>query len=337
MRIGGQDFTVVGVAPGSFSGLDQFIREAVFLPMGVLPQVVDAYGDDVLQTRHARVFNLKARLRGGVTLGQARAELAAVAAALERAYPEANQDRRLLAQTELAYRVEQRPLDASLIVLLIALSTAVLGVACANVAGLLASRAPLRAREMSLRMAIASLTSLMPLFGYRFTSAHDCGSAGVAIVNDVLAKQLWPDADALGRRLQVIDQAGRWVTVVGVVRRTTMQFPGERPQNAIYFPYVQQPRGQVVLLAHTDGPSASVVEALRAVAQRPDPSVPVFDAQTIERFYHVLVTAQFGTVVRMVAGIGLMGLALTMVGLYGLVSYAVSRRTREIGIRVASL
>ena len=91
----------------------------------------------------------------------------------------------------------------------------------------------------------------------------------------------------------------------------------------------------MVLLAQTDGPSASVLDALRAVARRPDPAVPVFDAQTIERFYYVLVEAQFGTVVRMIGGIGLMGMALTMVGLYGLVSYAVSRRTREIGIRMA--
>jgi hypothetical protein len=96
-----------------------------------------------------------------------------------------------------------------------------------------------------------------------------------------------------------------------------------------------QPRGQMVLLAHTNGPSASALDALRAVARRPNPAVPVFDAQTIERFYYVLVEAQFGTVLRMIGGIGLMGMALTMVGLYGLVSYAVSRRTREIGIRMA--
>ena len=65
----------------------------------------------------------------------------------------------------------------------------------------------------------------------------------------------------------------------------------------------------MVLLAHTSGPSASVLDALRAVARRPDPAVPVFDAQTIERFYYVLVEAQFGTVVRMIGGIGLMGMA----------------------------
>lgn len=286
MRIGGRDFTVVGVAPRSFSGLHQFVREAVFLPMGALPQIVDAYGDDVLQTRHARVFNLKARLREGVTIGQARAELATIAEALERAYPESNTDRRLVAQTELAYKFEQRPLDAALIVLLLALSVAVLGVACANVAGLLASRAPVRAREMSLRMAIGAGRGRLvrQLLTETLVIALAGGVAGLAVAQlgiavlrgiqfpsdiiapPVLARQMWPDGDPIGRTLQIIDQGGRWVTVVGVARRTTMQFPGERPQNAIYFPYVQQPRGQVVILAHTEGPSASVVEALRAVA-----------------------------------------------------------------------
>jgi putative ABC transport system permease protein len=559
MRIGGMDFTIVGVAPESFSGLHQFVREAVFLPMGVLPLLVDAHSPALLETRHARVFGLKGRLREGVSIAEARAELDTVGRALEQAYPESNKDRRLVAQTEIAFKFEQRPLDASLIVLLLALSGAVLCVACANVAGLLASRAPVRAREMSLRLAIgagrgrlvrqlltetlgiavaggaaglgvaqlgiavlrgiqfpsdmiapptlvldrralavslvvamasailaglgpavqttrvdlagalkssgqagrgrrrlrvrstlvaiqvalslvlltistftfqmfsrelrngpgfrttqiakvtidagqghyrdaeamrffagileqaralpgvrsASLTSSMPLFSYRFASvvregeelpdgqtgrlawaasvddqyfttmnnplvtgraftpADDADAAGVAILNTVLARQLWPDGDAIGRKIQVLDQDGRRATVVGIVQPTKQQFPGERPQPAIFFPYLQQPRGQMVLLAHTDGPSASVLDALRAVARRPDPAVPVFDAQTIERFCYVLFEAQFATVVRMIGGIGLMGMALTMVGLYGLVSYAVSSRTREIGIRMA--
>jgi predicted permease len=557
MRIGGIDFTIVGVAPPSFQGLHQFVREAIYLPVGVLPLVGDAYPRDVLDARNERVFGLKGRLRDGVSVTQARAELDTIGRAFAQAYPESNTNHRLDAQTELAFKIEQRPLDASLILLLLTLSAAVLCVACANVAGLLASRAPVRAREMTLRLAVgaargrlvrqlltetlaialtggaaglavaqlgiqilrgiqfptdviappvfeldrralvfslvvtmactilaglgpalqttrvdlagplkssdlarrrrptlrsslvmiqvalslvlltvstfafqaftrelrngpgfrttqmakvtidagqgryrdaelatffsgmlqdaralpgvrsASLTSGMPLFTFRlcaviregeklqdgetgrvaweasvddryfetmgtplvsgraFTPADRADAEPVAIVNTVLAKQLWPDGDALGRQLQVLDQRGRTVTIVGIVQRTTQGHPGEPPQPAIFFPFEQLPRTQVVLLAHTEGPSATVLEALRDVARRPDPELPVYELQTIERFYHVLVTAQFGTVVRMIAGVGLMGMALTMIGLYGLVSYAVSRRTKEIGIRMA--
>ena len=558
MRVGGQSLTIIGVAPAEFSGLHAFVREAVFLPMGLLPSLVDSQRRDVLEAREARVFGMKGRLRPEVTIAQAQAELITVAAALEQDYPVANKGHRLIAQTEFAYKFEQRPLDAALIVLLLTLSIAVLCVACANVAGLLASRAPVRSREMALRMAIgadrhrlvrqlltesvgiamaggffglvvaeigivvlrgiqfpsdmiapprfeldhralfvslavamasailvglgpacqttrvdlartlktsdqaarrgrlplrsalvamqvalslvlltvatfalqafsrelragpgfrisqmakvtvdagqaqyseaeaaryferlladvraitgvrsASLTSAMPLFSYSFatviregqavpegefgtpvwassvddqyfatmdipvlmgrpfTAADDARGAGVAIVNQVLASHLWPDGNVVGQRLQVLDEGGRSVTVIGVVRPNTYGFPGERPQDGIFFPYLQRPRGQMVMLAHTTGDSSSVIDAVRDSAQRPDPAVAVFDAQTIERFHHVLVTAQFGTVFRMIAGMGLMGLALTMVGLYGLVSYAVSRRTREIGIRIA--
>src|SRR5262249_18897760 len=85
----------------------------------------------------------------------------------------------------------------------------------------------------------------------------------------------------------------------------------------------------------TAGESGAAVRPLLDVVHRIDREVPVFDAQTIEAFYGERVTG-FGTVMlRLVGGMGLMGLLLTMVGLYGLVSYSVSRRTREIGIRIA--
>ncbi len=102
MRIGGLGFTVVGVAPPSFPGLHQFVRQAVFLPMGMLPLIVDAHPRDVLEKRHARTFELKGRLRSGVSVAEARAELDAVGTALEQAYPESNRGYGISAQTEMA-------------------------------------------------------------------------------------------------------------------------------------------------------------------------------------------------------------------------------------------
>jgi len=85
----------------------------------------------------------------------------------------------------------------------------------------------------------------------------------------------------------------------------------------------------------TSTASATVLEPLRDAIARVDPNVPVFDAMTIEHFYDVRSRRMGGILVRLVASLGVMGVTLAAIGLYGLVGYAVGRRTREIGVRIA--
>jgi predicted permease len=558
MRVAGRDFTIVGVAPASYTGLHPYIRDNIFLPMGMLPHIVELRRPDVLEARDVRTLIVKGRLRHGVGVAEAQAELRTIGLDLERAFPDTNTGVKLIAQTEFDYKYETRPLDSALLLVLTILSVAVLAVACANVAGLLASRGPVRAREMALRLAIgasrarlvrqllteslaiafaggigglavarvgvallhqiqfptdlitapvfelnqrtlafniaiamasavlvglgpalqttrvdlattlkstdtrrprfrvtgrsvlvglqvalslvlltlsvfaiqvfdqeltigpgfrttriakatiapnqagytdaeaarfftraledaaalpgvvsASATSAMPMFHFQFVPvlpegqrpvrgqavppvwansvddrffetmeigvlagrvfgpADNEDAPAVAIVNDTLARHHWPGGDPLGKRLQVVEPHGRTVEIVGVVRTHTLGYPGELPQQAIYFPFRQRPYGQMTLLLATGGDSAALVKPLRDVARRIDPDVPVFDAQTMEVFYGARVTAFGTTMVRLVGAMGLMGMLLTMIGLYGLVSYTVNRRTREIGIRIA--
>ena len=126
-----------------------------------------------------------------------------------------------------------------------------------------------------------------------------------------------------------------WVEIVGIARSGFYLYFAEPPQDMVYFPFRQVPRGNMVLLAQSAADSASLLAPLRAMVQTLDPSVPAYDAQTIEAFYAARVTSIGTVMTRLIAGMGLMGVSLTMVGLYGLVAYTVSRRTREIGIRVA--
>ena len=164
-------------------------------------------------------------------------------------------------------------------------------------------------------------------------------------MNETFARKYWPVLSgvegsaegiggAVGKHLKIGD-APAWVEVVGVAKTTKYFYPGESPEPMLYLPFRQQPRGSMVLLVATSSDSASVVAPLREMVRALDPDVPVHQAETIERYYGNAFVTISSVVLEMIAGIGVIGMALTVVGLYGLVSYSVSRRTREIGIRIA--
>src|SRR5256712_5146739 len=89
------------------------------------------------------------------------------------------------------------------------------------------------------------------------------------------------------------------------------------------------------MVAQSVGDSASLVGPLRDVVRGPDATLPIFNVRTMEEFYRMRAVSIFRVLVGIVAAMGGMGLGLAIVGLYGLVAYAASRRTREIGIRMA--
>src|ERR1035438_3683385 len=155
IRLNGIDFTVVGVAPESFTGVDQYIRPALFVPV-TMKQRLDASKDNPLEARGNHDFTVKARLKPGMSLGTARAELTTIWNNLQQSYPDTNRGRKIDGKTEIQARYQQDPYDAILVMFLMGLVGLVLIIACANVANLLLARASPRARQIPIRLAVGA-------------------------------------------------------------------------------------------------------------------------------------------------------------------------------------
>ena len=552
-------FTVIGVAPQGFTGIDQFVNQAMFVPLAMAPRLGGG-SDNILEKRDVRWLTVKGHLKPGVTIAQASAELTSIWTRLAQVYPQTDRDHPVDVQTELQFRIRQNPPNAALTVMLLLLALCVLLVACANVTGLLLSRARSRSREMAVRLAIGAArgalirqllleslllalgggilgvavayggasffnsipipvdvplvfhvsvdarmllftiaASLISTFLFGLTpalqttrldlvsslKAADADSSGkrrlwgrnaivvgqvalslvllivsavllegfrgellagpgfridrlyltsfdttpvhytedqtrrfykdlldrarqapgvrsaafisgipllggggvnivpegytmppkqqsiavpnfyvsdgyfktggipilkgrgfletdrqdtprVAVVNEQFAHHYWPNQDAVGKRFHMNSATGPLVQIVGVAKMAKYFWIAEPPQDFIYLPYTQEKNPALTLMVESDAPdAATLAPVVRDVVRHIDPDMPVSNARTMQDYYTQRAVKTPDIIAQSVAGLGTMGLVLSMIGLYGLISYSVSRRSREIGIRMA--
>lgn len=561
IRLNGTDFTVIGVAPETFPGMQIFLRPDFYMPLAMARVFSTNPQKNFLEDRDDRELSVKGRLKPGTMLQQARSELGVLAQDFEREYPKLNRDRGAAVRTQFEMRTRDDYNEWKFIVIFAVLALAVLLVACTNVAGLLLSRAQTRTREIAVRLALGAgrfrlirmllteslmlaclgglagiavgygairffqtfsipselpvtipfrldtrvlLASLalsvlsaivcglapalqstradlvnglksadvdvpgrkrlwgrnalvvaqvsmslmlltasflmmrgfhngvvaatgfakdhllmarfdprlvqynraqtqqfykllaegvratpglqsagltqnpplglgafdrlafvpdgfqMPRDRENFTATMDTVEEGffptmgiailrgrgflasdtadaprVAVVNEQFAKHYWPNADAVGQHIRLDSRAGTPVEVVGVAQTVTYRQTTEKPMDFVYLPLAQHPIARMILLLRSSGDPRQLIEPLKGVVRALDANLPISETRTYEDVYRYHAVEGPGVAIELVGTLGAVGLLLAIAGLYGLVAYNVSRRTREIGIRMA--
>ncbi len=171
--------------------------------------------------------------------------------------------------------------------------------------------------------------------GRGFVPDDKAGARRVAVVNAEFANMYWPRQDPIGKRFRLNDSKGPWVEVVGLTKTNKNWFIAEPPTQFFYMPFAQEQSSRMSLVVETVGDPAAVAAPLREVVRTLDPNQPIYNVRTLSSFYEQRAIAVVVMVTEMVATMGLLGLTLALVGLYGLIAYSVSRRRQEIGIRIA--
>ena len=171
--------------------------------------------------------------------------------------------------------------------------------------------------------------------GRTFNQEDNATAPPVAVINEMMARRLFPNEDPLGKHVRMgPNPTGPWTTIVGVIGDIRQGGLEEVPQPELYITYLQGPPVGPFIVLRTAGDPASMAETVRAEARQIDKNLPIYDMRTMSTLRaDVVSTRRF--ILLIVGAFGLLALGLVAIGVYGVMSLIVSERTREVGVRLA--